>query len=82
MRYQLLLRWLACFIVCFLVVYMLSFASGRTMFEDTRSALMGASVALMLSSFTFGMMERNRANKVKIKELEDRIRKLEGKKQD
>ena len=80
MRTQLLLRWLACFAVSFLVVYLLAFATGNQLFESSNSALIGASVSLVLASLTFGANERSRAKDAKIKELEERIAKLEGKK--
>lgn len=79
MRTKLLLRWLGCFAICFLVVYLLAFASGHKLFENGNSALIGASVALMLSALTFGATERYIALKAKIKDLEDRIAKLEKK---
>ena len=80
MRTQLLLRWLACFAVSFFVVYLLAFATGNQLFESSNSALVGVSGALMLGSLAFGTNERNRAKDAKIKELEERIAKLEGNK--
>lgn len=79
MRLKLLLRWLACFVVSFFVVFLISFATGHKLFEGGNTALIGASAALIMATFVFHFAEENRSNKAKIKELENRIKKLEGK---
>lgn len=80
MRYKLLLRWLACFAVSFFVVYMVGFATGHKLFDGGNVALIEASIALILATFVFHFTEENRSNKAKIKELEERVAKLEGNK--
>ena len=80
MRYKLFLRWLACFAVSFLVVYMLGFATGHKLFEGGNVALIEASISLILATVVFHYTEESRANKAKIKEVEEQIAKLEDKK--
>ena len=79
MRMNLLLRWLSCFAACLGLVFLLSFATGHKLYEGGNTALLCASVSLILGTVVFHFAEENRSNKAKIKELEERVKKLEGK---
>lgn len=59
---------------------MLGFATGHKLFEGGNVALIEASISLILATAVFHYTEESRANKTKIKELEERIAKLEDKK--
>ena len=59
---------------------MLGFATGHKLFEGGNVALIEASISLILATVVFHYTEESRANKTKIKELEERVAKLEDKK--
>ena len=78
MKGKMLLRWLGWFILCFLAIYMIIFLGGYKFFESGDPIQIELGAALILSVFMFSISEANRLNEAKIKELEERLSKLEN----
>ena len=70
-------RWLVTFILCFLTIYLIVFLGGWKLFENNDPILMEIGAALVLSIFFFANHEVLTMNEKKIKDLEERIQKLE-----
>ena len=74
---KMLLRLLGAFILCFLVIYLVVFFGGWKLFESGDPILMEIGAALVLSIFFFAINEVVTMHEKKIKDLEERIKKLE-----
>ena len=74
---KMLLRWLGVFVLCFLIIYIAVFIGGWRLFESGNPLLIEIGVAFLLSIFIFAMGEVQIAHEKRIKDLEERIKKLE-----
>ena len=74
------LRWLAMFLLCFVVIYLFVFFGGWKLFESGDPILSEVGVALILSFFVFIINEVVTVLEKRVKSLEERINKLENKK--
>lgn len=72
-----LLRFIGSFILCFLVIYLVVFFGGWRLFESENPIFIEMGVALVASIFFFAVNEVMNAHELKIKDLEERIKKLE-----
>ena len=75
-------RWAMIFALCFTVIYLTVFFGGWKLFESGDPLLMEMGVALVLSFFVFAFNEVTTNLKNKIRDLEERIEKMENKGQD
>lgn len=73
------LRWLAMFLLCFVVIYLCVFLGGWKLFESGDPILMEIGVALVLSIFFFAINEVVTGLEKRVEYLEERINKLENK---
>lgn len=71
------LRWLAMFLLCFVVIYLCVFLGGWKLFESGDPILMEIGAALVLSIFFSAINEVLTMHEKKIKDLEEHIKKLE-----
>ena len=74
-----LLKWLAIFILCFIVIYLIVFFGGWKLFESGDPILIEVGVALILSIFVFVFNEIVTALDKRVKSLEGRLNELENK---
>ena len=73
-----LLRLVATFVICFLIIYAFTFFGAWKLFESGNPILIEIGVALILSVFIFVINEITTAHEKKLKALEERVEKLEG----
>ncbi len=76
-KLKLLLRWAAIFIICFLVIYLVTFFGGWKLFESRDPILVEIGVALVLSIFVFLFLEISTKLEKRVTSLEKRISELE-----
>ena len=74
------LRWLAMFLLCFVVIYLSVFFGGWKLFESGDPILIEVGIAFILSFFVFIINEVVTGLEKRVKSLEERINKLENKK--
>ena len=73
------LRWLAMFLLCFIVIYLFVFLGGWKLFESGDPILIEVGIAFILSFFVFIISEVVTGLGKRVKSLEERIKKLENK---
>ena len=78
-KFKTMLRWVAWFAICFLVIYLVVLFGGWKLFESGDPILMEVGAALILSIFIFPFNETVTKLDKKVKTLEERIKKLEEK---
>lgn len=74
---KLLLRLLASFIICFVIIYAVVFAGGWKLFESGDPILIEIGASMIGSLFLFVILEIFELQEQKIKKLEERIKNLE-----
>lgn len=74
------LKFLACFVGTFIVIYLLGFFGGWKLFESGDPILMEIGVSVIVSLIVYAMYSSFSELEKKIKELENRIESLEKKK--
>ena len=78
---KILLKWVAWFLVCFIVIYLIVFFGGWKLFESGDQVLTEIGVALILSVFVTIINEVITGLEKRITHLEEKIKELEDRKQ-
>ena len=78
-RIKSLLKWLAVFLFCLIVIYLFVFFGGWKLFESGDPILIEVGVAFILSFFVFIFNEVVTGLEKRVKSLEERINELEKK---
>ncbi len=74
-----LLKWFVVFVFCFAVIYFVVFLGGWKLLESGDPILIEAGIALILSVFVYAFYEVTSKLDGRIKELEEKIKRLEDK---
>lgn len=75
---KMLLRFCGCFVLCFLVIYLIVFVGGWKLFESGDPILIEIGVAFISSLFFFAFNEVIITHDKKIKDLEKQVKMLEN----
>lgn len=76
-RAKTILRFLGCFVLCFLAIYLFVFVGGWKLFESGDPILIEIGAAFICSIFFFAINEVITSHEKKIKDLENRVKMLE-----
>ena len=76
---KMFLRWLVTFVLCFVIIYLVVFLGGWKLLESGDPILTEAGIALILSVFVYAINEVTTKLYGRIKDLEERIKRLEDK---
>lgn len=74
-----LLRWVATFLLCLVMIYLFVFLGGWKLFESGNPILIEVGVAFVLSFFVFTFNEVVTSLEKRVQSLEERINELEKK---
>ena len=74
---KMILRFLGCFVLCFLVIYLTVFVGGWKLFQSGDPILIEIGVSVILSIFVFAVNEVMTSHDKKIKDLEKQVKMLE-----
>lgn len=72
-----ILRFLGCFVLCFLAIYLFVFVGGWKLFESGDPILIEIGVAFIFSIFFFAINEVIASHQKRIIDLENRVKMLE-----
>ena len=78
-KIKIFLRWIAMFLLCFVMIYLFVFLGGWKLFESGDPVLIEVGIAFIMSFFMFIINEVVTGLEKRVKLLEERISKLENK---
>ena len=76
-KLKMLLEFALCFVLCFAIIYLFVFVGGWKLFESGDPILIEIGVSLISAVFLFGFCKAYSTQEKSIKNLEDRVDKLE-----